>query len=382
MIFNKNLKNISGIGIGDIISTGIGGIFWFYLATLVLPTEFGEIHYLISIAAIASTFSLIGTQSTITVYISKNKSILSALFFLSIISSIISFIVIFLFLGRFDIGLLAIGYVIFAHGIASNLGYQDYKKYIIYSILQKGLMVIFSLSLFYIFGIEWILLGIGLSYFIYSKTFFDGLTKFKINFSQLKENKKFILTNYSIQMTNIITSQVDKLLIVPILGFVVLGNYALAVQVIAMLNIIPSVVFKYILPRASRNIIDVKLRTYTIILSCISVVLVVTLSPIIIPIFFEKYTEVVLIIQIMSFSVIPIVINNFYYANFLASEKASAPLIGGIISGIVMVVGMISLGSMYGATGIAVTVVLTYSVLLVISYIMNKRLSKKEQSSD
>ena len=382
MIFNKNLKNISGIGIGDIISTGIGGIFWFYLATLVLPTEFGEIHYLISIAAIASTFSLIGTQSTITVYISKNKSILSALFFLSIISSIISFIVIFLFLGRFDIGLLAIGYVIFAHGIASNLGYQDYKKYIIYSIIQKGLMVIFSLSLFYVFGVEWILLGIALSYFIYSKTFIDGLKKFKIDFSQLKENKKFILTNYSIQMTNIITSQVDKLLIVPILGFVVLGNYSLAVQVIAMLNVIPSVVFKYILPRASRNIIDVKLRTYTIILSCISVVLVVTLSPIIIPIFFEKYTEVVLIIQIMSFSVIPIVINNFYYANFLALEKASAPLIGGIISSIVMVVGMISLGSMYGATGIAVTVVLTYSVLLVISYIMNKRLSKKEQSSD
>jgi O-antigen/teichoic acid export membrane protein len=382
MIFNKNLKNISGIGIGDIITHGIGGIFWFYLATVVLPIEFGEIHYFISIAAIVSTFSLIGTQSTITVYISKNKSVLSALFFLSIISSIISFIVIFLFLGRFDIGLLAIGYVIFAHGIASNLGYQDYKKYIIYSIIQKGLMVIFSLSLFYVFGVEWILLGIALSYFVYSKTFIDGLKKFKIDFSQLKENKKFILTNYSIQMTNIITSQVDKLLIVPILGFVVLGNYSLAVQVIAMLNVIPSVVFKYILPRASRNIIDVKLRTYTIILSCILVVLVVTLSPIIIPIFFEKYTEVVLIIQIMSFSVIPIVINNFYYANFLASEKASAPLIGGIISGIVMVVGMISLGSMYGATGIAVTVVLTYSVLLVISYIMNKRLSKKEQSSD
>ena len=84
----------------------------------------------------------------------------------------------------------------------------------------------------------------------------------------------------------------------------------------------------------------------------------------------------------MSFSVIPIVINNFYYANFLALEKASAPLIGGIISGIVMVVGMISLGSMYGATGIAVTVVLTYSVLLVISYIMNKRLNGKKQSSD
>jgi len=378
MIFNKNLKNISTIGVADITSSAIGGFFWFYLATLVLPTEFGEIHYFISIAAIASTFSLIGQHHTITVYISKNKSVLSVLFFLSIISSIISFIVIFIFLGRFDVGLLVISFVIFAHGVASNLGYQDYKKYIIYSILQKGLMVIFSLSLFYIFGVEWILFGIGLSYFIYSKNFIDGLTKFKINFSQLKENKKFILTNYSIMMANITTSQVDKLLIVPILGFAVLGNYSLAIQVMAIMNVIPGVVFKYILPRASRNIIDVKLRTYTIILSCISAVLMIVLSPIIIPIFFEKYTEVVLIIQIMSFSIIPITINNFYLSKFLASEKASVPLIGGIISGIVMIVGIISLGSMYGVTGIAVTNVLTYSVLLVISYIMNKRLNGKK----
>ncbi len=186
MIFSKNLKNISTIGVADIITNGIGGFFWFYLATLVLPTEFGEIHYFISIAAIASTLSLIGQQNTITVYISKNKSILSVLFLVSIISSIISFIVIFLFLGRFDVGLLVISFVIFAHGIASNLGYQDYKKYTIYSILQKGLMVIFSLSLFYIFGVEWILVGIALSFFVYSKNFMDGLTKFKIDFSQFK----------------------------------------------------------------------------------------------------------------------------------------------------------------------------------------------------
>ena len=48
MIFSKNLKNISTIGVADITTNGIGGFFWFYLATLVLPTEFGEIHYFIS----------------------------------------------------------------------------------------------------------------------------------------------------------------------------------------------------------------------------------------------------------------------------------------------------------------------------------------------
>jgi O-antigen/teichoic acid export membrane protein len=378
MIFSKNLKNISTIGVADIITNGIGGFFWFYLATLVLPTEFGEIHYFISIAAIASTLSLIGQQNTITVYISKNKSILSVLFLVSIISSIISFIVIFLFLGRFDVGLLVISFVIFAHGIASNLGYQDYKKYTIYSILQKGLMVIFSLSLFYIFGVEWILLGIALSYFVYSKNFMDGLTKFKIDFSQFKENKKFILTNYSIMMTSITTNQVDKLLIMPILGFAVLGNYSLSIQIMAIMNVIPGVVFKYILPRASRNIIDAKLRIYTIILSCISVLLMITLSPIIIPIFFEKYTDVVLIIQIMSFSIIPITINTFYLSKFLASEKANIPLIGGVVSSVVLITGMIGLGSLYGVTGIAITHVLTYSVMCVISYIMDKRLNKTD----
>ena len=378
MVFSKNLKNISVIGVADITTNAIGGFFWFYLATLVLPTEFGEIHYFIGIASIASTLSLIGQQNTITVYISKNKSILSVLFLVSIISSIISFIVIFLFLGRFDVGLLVISFVIFAHGIASNLGYQNYKKYTIYSILQKGLMVIFSFSLFYIFGVEWVLLGIALSYFIYSKNFMDGLTKFKIDFSQFKENKKFILTNYSIMITSITTNQVDKLLIMPILGFAVLGNYSLAIQIMAIMNIIPGVVFKYILPRASRNIIDAKLRTYTIILSCISVLLMITLSPIIIPIFFEKYTDVVLIIQIMSFSIIPITINTFYLSKFLASEKANIPLIGGVVSSVVLITGMVGLGSLYGVIGIAITHVLTYSVMCVISYIMDKRLNKTD----
>ena len=92
------------------------------------------------------------------------------------------------------------------------------------------------------------------------------------------------------------------------------------------------------------------------------------------PIFFEKFTEVVVIIQIMSFSIIPITINTFYFSKFLASENAKIPLFGGIISSIILVTGMIILGSVYGVTGIAITHVLTYSSLCLFSYIMNKRL--------
>ena len=368
----RNLKDISLIGIGDITANGISAIFWFYLATLVLPSEYGQIHYYISIAAIASTLSLIGQQNTITVFISKNKSVLSVLSLFSITCSIISCIAIFLLFDRIDVGLLAIGFVIFAHGVASNLGYQNYKKYTIYAIIQKGLMVIFALSLLNSFGVEWVLLGIALSYFVYFKNFINGLMRFKIDFSELKKNKKFILTNYGIMMTSITTNQIDKILIVPILGFAVLGNYSLAIQVITIMCILPSVVFKYVLPRASRQIVDTKLRRDVILLSCALSVGVFFVSPYIIPIFFDKFTEVVGIIQIMSFSIIPITINYFYLSKFLSSENAVIPLIGGIISSVVLIGGMIGLGSLYGATGIAITHVLTYSTMCTVSYVMNR----------
>ena len=371
----KSLKDISLIGIGDITANGVSAIFWFYLATLILPSEYGQIHYFISIAAIASTFSLIGQQHTITVYISKNKTVISTLFLASILCSIVSFIVLALFFDKFDIGLLVIGFVLFSHGIASNLGYQNFKKYTIYSVLQKSLMVIFALGMYYFFGIEWILLGIALSYFVYSKVFLDGLTKFKIDFSQLKNHKKFISSNYFIMLTNIVTTQVDKLLIVPILGFTVLGNYSLAIQVITVMSILPSVVFKYILPQSSKGIQDKKLRRDTILVSFLLAGIGVFVLPTVIPIFFERFTEVVVIIQIMSFSIIPITINTFYFSKFLASENAKIPLFGGIISSIILVVGMIVLGSIYGVIGIAITHVLTYSGLCLYSYEMNKRIN-------
>ena len=370
----KSLKDISLIGIGDVTASAISAIFWFYLATLVLPEEYGEIHYFIGIATIASTLSLVGQQNTLTVYISKNKSIFSTLFFISLICSILSFIILYVFFNRFDIGLLAIGFVIFAHGIASNLGSQNFKKYTIYSIIQKSLMLIFSLSIFYFFGIEWILLGIAFSYFIYSKIFISGLKMNKFQFSEIKVNKKFIFSNYFLMLTNIITTQVDKLLIVPILGLAVLGNYSLAIQILTIMSILPSVIFKYVLPRASRNIIDVKLRQNVIIFSFVLAGIGVLVLPTILPIFFDKFTEVAVIIQIMSLSIIPLTINSFYYSKFLSLENAKIPLYGGIVSSIVLIAGMLILGSVYGTIGIAVTHVLTYSSLCLVSYIMDKRI--------
>ena len=219
-------------------------------------------------------------------------------------------------------------------------------------------MVIFALGAYYFFGIEWILLGIALSYFVYSKVFFDGLSKFKIDFSQLKNHKKFISSNYFLMLTNLVITQVDKLLIVPILGFAVLGNYSLALQVIAIMTVLPSIVFKYILPRSSRGFEDKALQRNIILVSFLLTGVGVFVLPTIFPIFFEKFTEVAGIVQIMSLAVIPITINTFYFAKFLALEKSKNPLIAVMIMVTLTALGIIILGPIYGIIGVSFSFVL------------------------
>jgi O-antigen/teichoic acid export membrane protein len=379
MNFLRSLKDISTIGVGDIGSKGITAIFWFYLASIILPSAYGEIHYFLNIAAIVSTFSLIGTQNSLTVYFAKNNSIVSTLSFISALAAIVSFLILFIFFNRFDIALLVIGNVIFVLGISNFLGKKDFKKYTIFSIVQKTLMVTFSLIVYSYFGVEWILLAISLSYMIYLPIIFKNIKTYKIDFLSLKNNKHFISSNYFLMLTNICTKQVDKLLIAPILGLSVLGNYALAEQIILILTIMPSIIFKYVLPHTANGISTEKLEKVTILFSILLTALSIILMPIILPIFFETYTDVILLIQIMSLSVVPTTITIFYFAKILAMEKATIPLMGGIISSIITVTGMIGLGSLYGSTGIAITYVLTYSIFCIFNYVMYKRIISKHE---
>lgn len=374
MNFTKSLKDISIIGLGDFGSKGITAIFWFYLASIILPSTYGEIHYFISIAAIVSTFALVGTQNSLTVYFAKNNPIVSTLFFISGLGSIISFFVIFLIFNRFDIGLLVIGNVIFVLGISNFLGKKNFKNYTIFSIIQKILMVSFSFTAYYLFNVEWILLAIALSYMIYLPVIFKNIVSHKIDFSSIKKHRNFVSSNYLLMMTNIFTVQVDKLLIVPILGLTVLGNYALAEQIILILTVIPSILFKYVLPQSASGSNIQKLQKITILFSILITALSITILPIILPIFFDTYTDVIILIQIMSLSIIPITINVFYLSKILASENGKILLIGGILASVIMVTGMVGLGTIFGTIGIAITNVLCYSCYCLFNYVMYKRI--------
>ena len=48
-IVNEN--GIISVGFADVLGAGIASVFWLYIASVIEPGEFGEIHYFLAIAA-------------------------------------------------------------------------------------------------------------------------------------------------------------------------------------------------------------------------------------------------------------------------------------------------------------------------------------------
>ena len=51
----KKINSLIPMTFANTVGSGITAVFWFVIAGLLLPEEYGEIHYFISIAGIAYT---------------------------------------------------------------------------------------------------------------------------------------------------------------------------------------------------------------------------------------------------------------------------------------------------------------------------------------
>ena len=73
----KIIRDVSAIGGADVFGAAISAVFWFYLASQIDPSLYGEIFWFLGIAGIFSTIALFGTVNTLTVYAAKKIQIQS-----------------------------------------------------------------------------------------------------------------------------------------------------------------------------------------------------------------------------------------------------------------------------------------------------------------
>ena len=364
IMFLQRIKELVTLGSGDVFGSVLTAIFWFYLASQVKPDAYGEIHWFLGIAGIFSYIALFGTLNTITVYTAKNVKIQSTLYFISLIASLIlSLIVIIVFPAFYEIdsGVLMIAYVINVLALGDLLGRKLYATYSKYVLVQKGLTLGLGITFFYFFGYESILFALAFSYVFYVKRIFIIFKEQKINFNLVKERIGFITNNYILFLIAGFNGQIDKIIIVPLLGFTLLGNYSLALQAISVMMIFSSVFYKYILPQDSSGKNTKNLKIFAILVSILISLVGIFLGPILIEMFFPEYLEAKDAIQIMSIAIVPSTIALIFQSRFLGSEKSGVVLIGNIISLIILTCGMIILGLNFGIVGLACSLVIATS---------------------
>ncbi len=363
-------KDLTTLGFANILSSAISGIFWVYLASLLGTVHYGEVSYFIAIAGIASTISFLGAGNTIIVYTAKGEKIQSTIFFITIISGLIASIVLFFIFYDVGVSLYILGYLIFNLATAEILGrklYTDYSKYLI---TQKILFVGFALAFYYLMGPQGVILGIAVSFFPYFLRVYKGFKESKINMSVIKSRFGFMMNSYGLDLSKTFSGQTDKLIIAPILGFALLGNYQLGIQFLSLLSLLPNIVYQYILPHDASGNPNIKLKKLTIVVSVFLAILGISLSPVVLPVLFPQFKEAIEVIQIISLAIIPFSINLVYTSKFLGNGKSKVILVGSGIYLLVQILGILFLGQLYGINGVSAALVLaatSESVYLVIT---------------
>ena len=378
------IRNISSgfsglgiIGATDITASIISALFWLYMASLLGAEQYGQVTYFISIGSIVATFSLLGSTNMLSVYIPKNVRLESTLYIISIIIGLVAFVTLFFIFSNVSLSTYVIG-IIFV-GLASTeiLATRQYNSYPKYLIISKILMIGLSIGLYHLIGINGVILGLGLSFFPYLIRIYHTFKKSKINFSILRTRGKFFINSFILNIFSAFRGSIDKIIIAQIAGFVLLGNYQLGFQFLSVMNMLPIIVFKYILPQDAGLIPNKKLKGITILISIGIAVMGIVLSPIIIPHLFPKYIEVIEVVQIFSISVIPFTISLILMSEFLGNEKIRIVLFGsGIFIGVI-IVSQILLGKIFGINGIAFSMVLADSSEVVFYFIIKQLQTKK-----
>ena len=355
----KGVKEILSLSVGDYGGAIIVSAFWFLLAFLISPEEYGEIHYFIGIAGLAFSISLLTTQETIVVYTAKNVKLAPTLFLISLIAGGIAAVVVAALFSRVDSSFLLLGFIVNDLAIGYIVGKKLFTKYPKYFLLQKSLTFVLGISFFYLFGVEGIIFAIALSYghflFIIAKVFRTS----SIDFSLLKKHRGFIGNNYFMHVSGAVRSHIDKIIIVPLIGFEILGNYALALQIYAVLMIFSNIIYRYALPHDASGTSTRKIKLIGLSYAVGVSMLGFTILPMIVPQIFEKFNDIGPAIQIISLAIIPTTIGLFYTSQILGREKSSVILASRILGSISIIAMLVVLAPLYGMIGAASAFVLS-----------------------
>ena len=174
---DKGFLNVTG---ANIISGVILSMFWLFIASIMIPEEYGNLNFLLSIATFASVLSMFGLRITVMTYLSKGEeSIHKQANLLVLFSNCIIFIPLLIIIQSIPTAFLFLGISFFNMSLAEMLGRRRHKKFFLLMIGSRIVLVSVAIVLFFVMGIEGIILGYAIATLFFSYNFFKSLKNIK-----------------------------------------------------------------------------------------------------------------------------------------------------------------------------------------------------------
>ena len=372
---NKDTKSFSYITFGRIISSAVPAVFFLIFATILVPEDYGVMGYFIALAGTVTVVSRFGLPQSVVVYLAKGEHLkANQVNMLAIISTSVASIAL-VFINEFS-ALLCLGLSFFFLYQRNFLGKKEYKGFLKNSILRNVLAYVILFPLYFILDIPGIILGMAIGNIIAGIWVIKSISLKQRSFHILKNNFKVLINNFGIDASSNMVRSIDRLLIASVFGFSFTGVYVFIMQIMLALEILPRVLYLFLLSEESSGKTHGKINKLVILSSGLLTILVIFVSPLIIETLFPKYLEGIIGIQILSLSLIPTTISLIISAKMQAQEstKVGYSALVRISSLLFMIV---VLGSLYGLIGASVAVVVSTILNTLFLYFLYKTVSQK-----
>jgi len=373
----KGIKDLLTVGTSLFISQIILGLFWFYLATILTKSDYGELGFFMSIVNVAAVISVLGLGTTVVVYEAKKENIFPASFIVVLITTSITALVTFFLYQNFAVSILAMGQAVFAIIINGLNGQKRYEILSKYRILRAVASIIIAIILYQYLGITGIIFGYFIATLFILKEISILLNGRKINFSALRSKIFFTTNSFFSRLSTVFFFWGDKAIVGALFGFTLLASYQLAGQYLLLLEGIPRAIMIYLIPQESEGTKNKKIKIFTISVSILIALVSITVIPFVINSILPEYEDAILPIQILSISVIPLTISAIQISQFLGKENSKVVLIGNVIQSALYLILIVLLGGPYGLEGIALGLLFATVVRIIFNSLVEKFLNSK-----
>jgi len=366
---DDSIKNFSHVGIGRIISITLHAFFYLVIAALLDPEVYGELIVILSLAGTFSVVSLFGLNISMQVYRAKeNFEITNQIITLFIILTT-SAALILLTINQIA-AFLCIATSFFAMTQSHLLGSKQYKKYMIYSAIKSGTFFVIPILLYFVFDINGIIFGMAISNLIGSLPFFKNLSFRSI--AGLKNYYKVLINNFGVNAGTTLPFFLDKLLLAPLFGFLIVGLYAFNLQVFVAISVLPGILSQYLISEESSGVRHRKLSLIVVLASVVLAVIVIILAPVLVPIFYPLYADGIEGLQIMAITIIPLSIGVLFSSRLLAQESTRIGFTAIIRIGIMLIL-LVVLGEIYGLIGLSIAVLVSQCANTLYLYLLYQK---------